>query len=364
MKKIDFCSPVFLRWALFLGAFLALSGCTAEKPAEEPKAITLMAWNLHNLFDGVDDGDEYSEFLQAAGWSAEKYKGRLNSISSAIGKIEPSPDIMIFEELESLVILEDLALVLPKGYLWAHFAKNNGSAIGLGILSRLPMVDVKAHSINIYGDVIPRPVLEARFQTEDGDFLVFACHWKSKIGDSDVTENIRMASARVILRRIREVWESEPEVGVIVAGDLNENYDEFYRQGSKRICALVPDDPVSFSLSNVNTAGQKDFIVISGNKPPLPVHFPEGTISLFSPWMSDLENGSFFYKNDWETIDHFLISGQFWDNSGWEYEGAFVANFEPFANSNGVPVPYNSRSGFGLSDHLPLIVTLRLVGGD
>jgi len=347
---------------VFAGA-AALTGCSPEQetPVQETAGVTLMTWNIHNLFDGKDDGFEYDEFLQSAGWSAEKYLGRLNTICAAIDKISPKPDIIMLQEIESHQILEDLAGELPNEYLYSHFANNPGSAIGLGILSRFPLADVKAHSITINGDTAPRPVLEARVQAKEDEFVVFVCHWKSKIGGDEETEGVRKACARVILRRIRELLQSEPDTGVIIAGDLNENYDEFYKQGAGGICALVPDDPY---CARITKGTQKDFFVISDNKNFEPAYFPEDSVMLFSPWFSDLENGSYFYKYEWETIDHFLISRQFFDKSGLEYERTVIVNFEPFANANGIPVPYNAKTGMGLSDHLPLLLTLRIADAE
>jgi len=366
MKKLMF------EFTLLTVVFLAAAGCRVSEPkAEEaipPRSITIMTWNVNNLFDGKDDGFEYAEYLEGAGWSTEKYLGRVNAVFAAVETIEPLPDIFIFQEIESLKILEDIASLMPSGYLWSHFANNPGAAVGLGVLSRLPIVEAKAHSITIGGDTTPRPVLEARIKTEEGEFVIFACHWKSKIGGDDVTEDVRRASARVILRRIRELRENEPETGVIVAGDLNENHDEFYRQNNRVISALLPDDSFCAQLTGCISANgeedagrQKDFIVISKNTPPAPVHFPKDSIVLFSPWLRDLENGSYFYKNNWETIDHFLLSRQFFDNALWEYEGTRIANDHPFANSNGTPVSYNARTGNGLSDHLPLLLTLKFL---
>jgi len=356
MKKLHF----------LLVFFVAFSGCSVSEPGEaatkDTGVITLMTWNINNLFDGADNGFEYDEFLQSAGWSAEKYKGRINTISDAIGRLKPQPDILMFQEVESLVVIEDLASSLPNAYSWCHFANNYGSAIGLGIISRFPLTETKTHSITIDGETTPRPVLEVRVQTEEGDIILFVCHWKSKLGGDEATENVRRSSVRVILRRIREIYQTEPETGFIIAGDLNENHDEFYRQSANSICALIPDDSYCVNLSKVKVDGQKDFLIISGNTPPEPVHFPQGSITLFSPWLRDLENGSYFYKHNWETIDHFLISGHFFNNTGWEYEKVIIGNFEPFTNASGIPIPYNARTGLGMSDHLPLILTIKLLG--
>jgi endonuclease/exonuclease/phosphatase family metal-dependent hydrolase len=347
-------------FCLFAVLFL-LAGCSyfTSKPEEEEtvRSIVIMTWNVNNLFDGKDDGFEYAEFKSSSSWSHEKYMGRINAISAAIDSLDTAPDIILLQEVESLKVLEDLAFSLPKKYVWNHFANNYGSAVGLGILSRLPLEESRVHSITMNGETTPRPVLEARIQTEAGAFVIFVCHWKSKLGGDEITENVRKASVRIILRRMAEIWENEPDLGVIVAGDLNENHNEFYRQNSKLICALLPDEPYCAQIAGL----QKDFIVIAKNKPPEPVYFPQDTVILFSPWTDDLEKGSYYYAYNWETIDHFLLSGQFFDYAGWEYESASVINFPPFANANGIPFGYNVKTGAGLSDHFPLLLTLKKV---
>ena len=343
---------------LLLAVILVLLGCIDPEPdkAADNRTLTMMTWNVNNLFDGKDDGNEYPEFLQMAGWSAEKYIGRINNISDAIGKIEPQPDIFLLQEVESLQILKDLALSM-RGEYWSHFAGNSGSAIGLGILSRLPLLDAKAHSITIGSDTIPRPVLETRVQTEEGDIIIFVCHWKSKLGGADNTESIRKASARVILRRIREILENEPQTGIIVAGDLNLNHDDFYKRDASQIYALLPDVPQAARMAGNE---QIDFFVISGRKPPQPVYFPQETIVLYSPWMGELENGTYYYRNNWETIDHFLVSNRFFIGQGWQYEKTIIIDYEPFTRVSGLPNSYNPRTGHGLSDHLPLLMTLKI----
>ena len=339
-------------------ACLLVTGCAgcatpAEETAGDSSLLTMMTWNIHNLFDGEDNGYEYDDFLQSSGWSAEKYKGRINTVTDAIKRIEPQPDIIILQEIESLKILEDLSLSLNNGYSWSHFAGNPGSAIGLGIISRYQLMNVKIHSITINGNTTPRPVLEARVQ----NLVIFACHWKSKIGGDEATESTRRASARVILRRVKELWENESDLGIIIAGDLNQNHDEFYRQNASMICALLPDD---IYCAQASGGIQKDFIVISKNIPPVPINFPEKTITFYSPWIKELENGSYFYKNNWETIDHFLLSPQIFSDSKWRYEKIKIINIAPFANPSGIPAPYNSRTGLGMSDHLPLMLFLTI----
>jgi hypothetical protein len=140
----------------------------------------------------------------------------------------------------------------------------------------------------------------------------------------------------------------------------NENHDEFYRRGREPVCALMPDDPEAAARSGFAEAAPADFLVISAEKPPRSLYFPYAYGVFYSPWNGDIENGSYFYKGVWETIDNLLLSPEFWEGGGWKYKSAAVLNREPFVNSKGKPAMYNPRTGYGLSDHLPVVLTLTL----
>ena len=153
---------------------------------------------------------------------------------------------------------------------------------------------------------------------------------------------------------------------VIIMGDLNENHDEFFRRNSAVISALLPDDPRSAELvrtrgpaAPADAAGlQTDFLILSPDKPPQARHFPPGSVLVYSPWAEELANGSYYYKDQWETIDHFLLSAQLFNGRGWEFENSVVAAYQPFTNPDGRPAAYKTGNGSGLSDHLPLLLFL------
>ena len=346
---------LFLLGALLLGFY----GCELfdreTGQADEGGTLTIMTWNLHNFFDASDSGNRYNQFRASAGWSREKYLGRLNTMVAAINKIEPVPDIIAVQEAGCAQALEDLANALS-GYRYRHFANNPGAPIGLGFISRHPIKQAKVHSINIDGIVTPRPVQEIRIKAEGQPLVILNNHWKSKVGGADATEELRKASARVVLRRIRELAKTEPELQVIILGDLNVNHDDFYRRNGV-LCALLPDDPHTAKLAG---GLQIDFIIVSGNKPPVTRYFPEDALSFYTPWFHT-ENGSYFFRNSWQTIDNFLLSCSFFGNSGWAFENFIVIDYPPFTNSRGRPAPFNPRTGSGMSDHLPLLLVLRML---
>jgi endonuclease/exonuclease/phosphatase family metal-dependent hydrolase len=345
---------------------------SANPAADKAGTFTAATWNIQALFDGVEGGTEYDEYLESAGWTDEKYRARLNSVSQAISQMAAHiPDVLALQETENSRILEELAegALAKYEYRWTFFANNPGASLGIGVLSRFPFEETRVHSISWDGETTPRPVLEVRIQPKDKPLVLFICHWKSKLGGDHATESLRRASARVILRRIREIRDDYGDMPIIVMGDLNENHDEFYRQAGAMISALLPDDPKAAELAGFIPEGeeadepqgnlQKDFLILSKKKPPAPGYFHSGAEALYSPWGNELQDGSYYYKNAWETIDHFLLTESLFDNSGWEFETSWVVKKEPFANSQGYPSAYNPRTGNGLSDHLPLVLVLK-----
>jgi endonuclease/exonuclease/phosphatase family metal-dependent hydrolase len=381
------------KWMYALWA-LALAGCGAcgnGLPQDYPVAkkqdqgvLRMVTWNVQALFDGTEDGCEYEEYVDSAGWTREKYLARLNNIAHALDSLEETPDILTLIEVEKSQILEDLANDYLKeyGYHWTFFGNNEGSPLGIGVLSRFPFTQTRVHSLSNQGAVIPRPVLEVWVAVEEKPLALFLCHWKSKLGGDAETEALRRAAALVIARRASDIRRENVAVGadsvpVVVMGDLNENYDEFYRQGNSVVTALLPDDPDASALvleraGNDASGGARsvlytDFLVISRKKPPTARYFLEGDGWMFapavfySPWASELSGGSYNYRDAWETIDHFLLNAPLFDGAGLDFDSCTVIDVEPFINAHGYPASYNPKTGNGLSDHVPLFLTLRLL---
>jgi endonuclease/exonuclease/phosphatase family metal-dependent hydrolase len=351
---------MLLGGALFLGA-CSLSAAEGVSPAGTLRVVT---WNVQALFDGNQTGTEYGEYLNEAGWAEEKFSARVNAISQAIDRIAGGPpDVVALEEIENLQCLEALATgeLAKYGYGWTYFAKNKGASLGIGVLSRIPITEARSHGMVRDQEAAPRPVLELWLHPEDEPLALFVCHWKSKLGGDDNTEPLRRASARIILRRIREIRATRPEVPAVIMGDLNENYDEFYRRGGTTLSALLPDDPDASDLARSGYAGpsgQRDFLVLSGEKPPAAAYFDAAMPAFYSPWEQELRKGSYYYKDQWETIDHFLLTEQCFDQKGWDFSSCRVLAQEPFVDEGGLPAAYNPRTGGGLSDHLPLLLVL------
>jgi endonuclease/exonuclease/phosphatase family metal-dependent hydrolase len=351
---------------------IGLGGCSEFSDSgdvtDNPGVLQIATWNVQALFDGEETGNEYEEYLYGAGWTGEKYLARLTALAQAIAQIpENGPDILALQEVENSRVLQDLAggALSTQGYLWTYFANNPGASLGIGLLSRFPFTVTKAHSVTSEGDTIPRPILEVWLTPHNRPLVLFVCHWKSKLGGDDEGESLRRASARVILRRLGEIRRDMPNTPVIILGDLNENHDEFYRGTGSIISALLPDDPKAAELTGFWSSGdmprtgiQSDFLIISREKPPKAAYFPDAEAVFYSPWNKELKNGSYSYKNEWETIDHFLLPETLFDHTGWDFDSCVLMDSVPFINTKGLPYTYNPRTGQGLSDHLPLLLLL------
>ncbi|MDR3335227.1 MAG: endonuclease/exonuclease/phosphatase family protein [Treponema sp.] len=347
-------------------SLLVLGACAVSKSEvsfDHSGTLRIVTWNVQTLFDGDEAGTEYDDYRAAAGWTGEKYRARLNSLAQGIDRIVAhGPDLIGLMETENSQVLADLVNgpLAVYGYHWTAFTAHPGAALGIGVVSRFPLTETRVHSITVQGETIPRPLLEVRLQPQDTPVVLFICHWKSKLGSA--TESSRRASARVILRRLHELEQENPHLAVVIMGDLNENHDEFYRSDPSILSALLPDDPEAVERTITTkqiSREQQDFLILSPHKPPRPEHFAADALTLYSPWGTELQGGSYYYQGAWETIDHFLLPPSLFDLSGWDFDTCMVINQEPFINAKGHPATYNPRTGNGLSDHLPLMLTLK-----
>ena len=372
MKKFFYCQICGFT------VILLLSGCTFAKQETGTEFLTIASWNVQNLFDGEDNGYEYDEFKNSSGWNAEKYQGRLQSITAALqGESGIQADILALIEIENETVVRDLADESYLGYGWSFFAGAADASVGLGVLSALPITEARAHSFHGGDGSIPRPVAEVWVDTGSGPLVLLVCHWKSKTGGEKKTESLRQAGSALIVRLLAEIEAEREGTPVIVMGDLNENYDEFSRVGAAYPCALLPGTDEAAALVQKKDTGIRlsarpgfqDFLVLCGEK-PLKLNAEPGTFSalsiVYSPWFELEETptgnqnsmGSYYYKDAWETIDHFLLNGALFGENGLRYESFRVLSESPFTNAAGIPNSYNPRTGNGLSDHLPIVLVL------
>ena len=153
----------------------------------------------------------------------------------------------------------------------------------------------------------------------------------------------RFVAAGVLKRAIGSVWTSQPNAGIVVVGDLN-------------------DEPDSPSLVKVLEASMDRMAVRAGNK------------LLYNLWDTTDDPGTYLYRSEWVKLDNILVSKGLRETSSpnsIEYMEGFSLDDPPFRVVREPFLLYEGRKPNrsyvgdnytgGTSDHLPIVVRLRLV---
>ena len=329
IKKSVFC----FGFAFFVSGFLFCScsqSCLlAEKnQSEKLNSVKILNWNLQTFFDGNFSGTEYSEFASgSAGWCKEKYGVRLVLLSEVVKACEP--DIFVMQELENEDQLYDIFnrlcsnFSISKNYSYGCFYKDEGSAIGLGVLSRFPLFGKTVHSLDVRSEAESqpsmRPLLKVFVNVNERPLLLLVNHWKSKSGGAEKSEVWRNFQESVLAQSFAE-YEGK-NIPVVACGDFNRDILEFRKINGRKL------------QFNVELRGENPALV-------------------YSPWYDSggnlFEPGSYFYNGNWERIDHFFAGS-----------GANVSDFKVeckgnWSNADGSPSKYILKYGTGYSDHFPV----------
>ena len=319
-------------------------GLAGNAGASGGTLISVANWNLQTFFDGTKDGCEYKEFQKAADWNNDTYKVRLERLCEFITTTDA--DIFVFEEMENEGIIYDISNQLAgNGHNWNQkkfwnysvFAKEEETAIGIGILSRYPLSNIKTHSMDIRihstSQPVTRYILEAHASVEKHNLIILANHWKSKSGGETETEIWRDWQENILGKRIDELLITHsPAPAILICGDFNRDACDF-------VC---------------NLKNQKGWQNGTENTILRYAHFGfTDYVSADSLWFTEsgeysCPKGSYYYDDEWERIDNIMLAGA-------ARKISFAPSaVSPWASAQGYPVAYKIYSGQGWSDHLPL----------
>lgn len=328
------------------------------KPAAGPTgpAVTLMTFNVQNLFDAEDDpGKDDRTYLPIEAkrsrehrnacarienprwrdeclnwdWDEGVVERKLAVVADVIRQVEEGrgPDIVVLQEVENIRILERLrtAYLDGAGYRTAILVEGRDSrGIDVAFLSRLePVGEAKLHPIPFTGFPAERVadtrgILEATFRLPDGTLLTgFAVHFPAPYHPYQM----RVQAYRE-LERLREAL--PPGRAAFAAGDFNTPVDEDRERGM--LARYVR--PVWEVAHEAGCPGCR---------------------------------GTYYYrpKEQWSFLDMILWSG---GDSGWTLRtgSARIADRVPAQKTaRGHPARFRMPEADGVSDHLPLVVEIQ-----
>lgn len=374
-RRLPACAALLVSCCLLLACSSCLNPAAAA--GKSPRKFSLMSYNVQTLFDPLDNGNEYSDFLLSAGsWSEAVYRQRLRALAVLVeAAVKDGPDILVLVEIENETVLADFAAQLG-GYPYLVCAPDSASALRCGLLSRFPVRAARAHLAEVPSAVsAPRYMLEVELDVYGLPLLVLAAHWKSKLGGAAETELQRQEAALLAAAVLRQRLAERPGLAYVLAGDLNENPDEYSRAGKSYTTALMPcaagNGPwlrlCSDSTLVANTTAAESNVSTTITAPSEPAGYsgnsPEPvSLLLYSPW-DEAGGYSYRYGGLDERIDHLLFAPSMLSSHPAAEPALLFQSFSAqppsFAVSeSGTPLAWRSGQSGGYSDHLPVYAML------
>lgn len=345
---------------------LSLTGCAAvveQDPAETtktgPLTVTVMTFNVENLFDNSDDpGKDDKAYLPIEAkqneahidacstievarwreeclmldWSAAAIEIKLTALADTIRQVNGGvgADIIALQEVENIGILERLRTDYLANLDYEPAILIEGSdlrGIDVAFLSKFPLVQPPTlHPLQLrnFPDRAKdtRGVLQADFELADGSVLTgFSVHFPAPFHPTEMR-----AAAYAHLAALLEA---------------------------------LPDDRPAFAAGDFNTTSSED-----DEHNMLDIHArPHWTLA------HDIGcgkcQGSHYYARDdnWSFLDMILLS----ESRSKKTTARIRADSVQIANRNpaqvsehGTPQRFNSARGKGVSDHWPMIATIEL----
>ncbi len=324
-----------------------------------PFQLSVMSYNVQNLFDDATDGTELAAYDPTQGdWSSAQFEKKVEAIAQVIRRSSPGgPDLVALQEIENENALDRLTTALPRRFAYRHsiIVPRTKAATHVAFLSKYPIERVHVHRTEQWRGSPTRDVLEIELRYRGKLLHVLNNHWKSKREGVRETEQARVAAADVVRQRIAAICREKPDADIIVLGDLNENVDEYLQTGQMYETALVPDSaaiPDSFARRSLFLASDPARLSVS-----------EQRVTLYETWyeMERTQWGSYVYQDEWQTLDHMLLSRGLFDDKGFYYiRGSFRVMRKPFmvTSPQGYPKRWSPEREGGYSDHLPILITL------
>lgn len=370
----------FKKPIVLLSSFIAFF--TISTSRVEAKLLSIMAYNVENLFDTVDDPDKRDEEFTPGGkthWTRAKLKKKYTHLGQVVRSIKNEdgslcPDVLGLVEVENHFVLKEWKEEYLKscGYhtIIIDPVGSDMRGIKVSMMTKLPLYkNYKPRIHHVYHGA--RLILEVPLSYNDQPLIVFVNHWKSRAGrDPDQGEEKRFRSARVLKKRMDEINNQNPYADMIILGDLNDEPE---------------DAPVKQGLGVVEEI--EDLFNDLENSPVWNPSVEIVPLKKLLAWdRYNAERGdpidlkaredqyrkaraTYYWKagKQWNQLDHILMSRGLFDNEGFRYvpKSFRVIRHPKFTDQMGAPIPY--RPGYwdgkdqdvgGASDHFPLLAIL------
>lgn len=336
-------------FTLWLLAAFCMTIAWGQNAGRKMQVAGIAFYNLENLFDTIPNNPENRDEEYTPGgskkWNGEKYRNKIHNLAYAISQMKSTttpigPAILGVSEIENQSVLNDL-VADPQIASWnlqvVHHDSPDARGVDVGLLYNPKYFRVH--------NVTNHRLTEVPFRTRDQmcvvgslmgqEIAVIVNHWPSRLGGQEKSSPNREAAARLSKAIADSLWRVDPNIGVIVMGDLN-------------------DDPMDKSVAQ-DLGAKKDRKGV-------------GEHEFYNPWWKKLDDGigTLAYKSQWNLFDQIILSGNLVDAKGhkWQFYRADVLNHDFLkdtqGNRQGYPLRTYASGSYlnGYSDHFPTEVFL------
>ncbi len=187
--------------------------------------FTIATYNVHNLFDTVDDPDHDDDVLTDA--QLERKFDRLEEVLR-----EVDADIVALQEVENQALLDELfgQRLRDMGYVERRLIEGtHRRGIDVAVVSRLPLERVISHQYDHWSNgehsyYFSPDCLEVRIRFGPRLVVLFINHLISQLGGAEA-DAVRVELGKRLNFMARSTRSMFPGAGVIIAGDLNDRPD-------------------------------------------------------------------------------------------------------------------------------------------
>jgi hypothetical protein len=318
---------------LFLCLLPAVLPARAQVPGRGD--LRILWYNTENLYHPEDDsinGDDEFTPDGIRNWSEARYRQKLASVAKVIiaGGQEEPPEVVGLCEVENRRVVEELAshpILEPYGYRVVHRESPDHRGMDVACLyreKRIGLVNWRSlGSVASGRGEGTRNLLFLELGWGPDTLELVLLHFVSKYSGEGATAVLRREQAEQLAGILDSLQERHPDRLKVAAGDFNDPWE-------------------AYSLEPLHTGR-------SG----------EGT--LYSISLSGAP-GSYKYQGRWSCIDQFLVCGAV---GRYRMAGEILALpplLEPDGSYGGMK-PNRTYQGYryngGISDHLPLLLTIR-----
>jgi predicted extracellular nuclease len=318
----------------------------ANKRGEE--ALRVMFYNVENLFDPAEDSTKSDDEYQPTGmrgWSYSRLKRKQVNISKvilALGGWDP-PELIGLCEVENRRVLNGLIYDTPLknfGYKIIHFESPDPRGIDVALLYR----PEKFRVLNSNPITIHFP-FDTASRTRDILFVkgiackrdtinIFVNHWPSKFGGAMATIPKRNYVASVLRKLTDSLLAVNPNANILIMGDLNESP---FEEGVSKV--------LQAKMDSVNLGPNDLYNMLAGAG----LSWNKGTIK---------------FREEWETIDHMIISRPLLSHTTPHSLHIFDPPFllqddEAWFGKKPFRTYYGAKYIGGFSDHLPVFMDFK-----